>query len=360
MKKLTLAAIAIFAFVLSSCEVESAGSEDLTSVDAKGKAAKNTNSQIEFDLSEDCQKSEAVLLAGQHTEVGKVTVTESGDNYIITYEITNDEWCISETHLSVVNSPEDFPMTNSGNPKNGNFEYKDSFDCAKTVTYEVPTSKGPYIAAHAVVNCLNESAESIAENLPVDIDFCAVDRGTNTGLSYWSINISNSFLAGDYNAWCLDANKPLGIICAEGSVVSSYSDLSSTSIAYTDNMNQVNWIINQDFVGTLASNGEAFTFGDVQVAIWSFVENAQCPTCGNNVGEWSEERAQEIIDLANINGTDYMPDCGELLGLIILPDDTGKQPLLISYPIECSDCEETAWADGCSFPGNNWATYFSY
>jgi len=63
------------------------------------------------------------LVAGQHYVAGSVTVDIEGDNLIITYT-SNSDWIIGTTHLSVGNCDEDWaPLTGSGNPKIGQFEY---------------------------------------------------------------------------------------------------------------------------------------------------------------------------------------------------------------------------------------------
>ena len=56
----------------------------------------------------------------------------------------------------MVTDPNDFPMTNSGNPKIGHFPYASYYDPPVTMsTYYVDVEgEGPfYIAAHAVVCC---------------------------------------------------------------------------------------------------------------------------------------------------------------------------------------------------------------
>lgn len=357
MKKLTLTFFAVFAITFFSCEVEPAGDEILTSVDAKGKAAKNKSS-IEFDFSEECQTSEAILYAGQNIEVGKVTVSESGGNYLITYQITNDEWCITETHLSVVNSPEEFPMTNSGNPRNGNFEYKDEFSCEKTVTYEIPIEKGPYIAAHAVVECVSSSPETIVASLPETLEFCTIDQGPN---AYLNINISEGTLAGSYSAWCIDNDSPIKLNnCYLADVYSLQDVLPENTFEYPENFDLVNWILNQDIVGELSpSTGEVYVYGDLQFAIWKLlddIEDENCTEC--SLGGFNSDHVAELVDLAKSNGEGFMPECGDATGVILISE--GVQPLIIPITLKCSPCEETAWANGCEFPGNNWATYFEY
>ena len=97
------------------------------------------------------------LWAGRnHEEVGLVLVDwEDEDTLRITYETVEGCYLI-ETHLAVVNDPDDFPMTNSGNPKIGHFPYANYHDPPVTeFTYYVDVEgEGEfYIAAHAVVCC---------------------------------------------------------------------------------------------------------------------------------------------------------------------------------------------------------------
>ncbi len=354
MKKLTLALLALFAFTFFACEVEPAG-ENLEAVAGKGKIKNNS---IEFDFSEECLTSEAILYAGQNIEVGKVTVSESNGNYVITYEITNNQWCITETHLSVVNAPEDFPMTNSGNPKNGNFEYSDEFECEKTVTYEVPVEKGPYIAAHAVVECVSSSPETIVANLPGTIEFCTVDQGPD---AYLNITIGDGLLSGSYGAWCIDNDSPIQLNnCYTADVYSLNEELPDGAFEYPENFDLVNWLLNQNIVGELSpSSGEAYTYGDLQFAIWKLlddIEDEDCEEC--SLHGFNADHVDELVVLAQENGEGFTPECGDVTGVILFPE--AVQPLIIQIPLECSPCEETAWADGCDFPGNNWATYFQY
>ncbi|RIV30559.1 hypothetical protein D2V08_15850 [Flagellimonas lutimaris] len=354
MKKLTLALFAIFAFTFFACEVEPSG-ENLEATAGKGKIKNNS---VEFDFSEECLTSEAILYAGQNIEVGKVTVSEIGGNYLITYEITNDEWCITETHLSVVNSPEEFPITNAGNPKNGNFEYSDEFACEKTVTYEVPIEKGPYIAAHAVVECVSSSVETIVANLPETLEFCTVNQGPD---AYLNITIGEGSLAGSYGAWCIDNDSPIQLSnCYTADVYALNEELPDSAFEYPENFDLVNWLLNQNIVGEPSvSSGEAYTYGDLQFAIWKLLDDIEDESCAEcNLGTFTSGHVDELVALAQENGTDFNPECGNVTGVILISE--GVQPLIIPTPLDCNTCEETAWADGCDFPGNNWATYFQY
>ena len=95
------------------------------------------------------------------------------------------------------------------------------------------------------------------------------------------------------------------------------------------------------------------------------MDAVSCGDCGlgeegdEEDDDWSKLRAAELVKFAIKYGNGFIPDCGEYVGIILIPDGE-IQPLIIPYPIECNDCEDTIWAKGCDFPGNNWAMYFQY
>ncbi|MGW9686032.1 hypothetical protein [Flagellimonas sp. 2504JD1-5] len=354
MKKLLLAVLAVSIIGLYSCESEPVTENTLESIEGK-------TSTVQFDFSQDCVMTESTLFAGQNVEVGKVSVSVSGGNHIITYEITNDDWCITETHLSVVNTPQDFPLNNGGNPKIGNFEYQGNHDCEKTVTYEVPIEKGSHIAAHAVVECSTNSVENIIASLPETVDFCTTAFRPNNGDDgYFAVTIEEGLLAGEYGAWCVDVDQRLVLECIEGaSVHSSIGDLPEGAFEMPENFSAVNWLLNQNIIGQPSGDESPYTGDDLQMAIWLLVDDLtdlEELASRGSLSNWDANRVNELVAIA-LENNDFTPECGDYIGVIMIPE--GKQPLIIPYPLECTDCEETAWADGCSFPGGSWATYFS-
>lgn len=340
-----------------SCQTESLNSdENLITSDS---AAKKGNNKAEATLVwDECSttSTQVDLLAGQNTLVGNVTVESDGINYTITYNITDAGWCLTETHLSVGLAPSDFPHTNSGNPKNGNFEFGGSLNCASSASYIVPVSEGTYIAAHAVVKCKsNEDFIADMESLPITIPVCVTDKGDAD--SYFDISIAgDSFLAGDYNAWCIDLYKSLNDgFCFDANAYSMYGENLPDIFGKPENLGAVNWIVNQDFIS------QGYTFGEIQWSIWELLEldNTISYCC---LGTWDKVKGEEIVEMA-LQHLDFEPACGESLGIAIIPTEafSSTQPVMITIPIPCGgECEETAWADGCDFPGNNWATFFQY
>ncbi len=359
MKVMSINLLCIISLIgFMSCESSTEIADELIAAE-NSLASKGGPKALIFDGS--CDYTVTNLIAGQNTVVGTVEVTVVGGYYNITYSVING-WCISETHLDVAESPENFPMTGSGNPKNGHFEYSDSHDCVSSFTYEVPTSEGEYIAAHAVVNCTSGTIEDFAESLPETLNACTTEKGVDAVDSYFNLTVNDTALAGDYDAWCVDFESSLQIQCYDANVYSSYETLPEGIFENPDNFDLVNWIVNQDFVGEISpGQGGEYTFSDVQIAMWEIIENKNCTdTFCAYVGDFDLVRIDEIIEQATANGEGFIPECGDLISIVLVPLED-LQSVIISVPLPCGDeCEETAWAEGCDFPGNNWAMYFHY
>lgn len=129
----------------------------------------------------------------------------------------------------------------------------------------------------------------------------------------------------------------------KAAVFSSYEPLPSYIIEKPENLDLVNWIINQDFIGKPAVDcaGE-YTYGDVQLAIWDLIEDYVTNFSG--LGPYSQDRANEIKNAAIANGEGYEPGCDELVALILAPFDPPDyqtiiaQVILGEYLLDCEEC----------------------
>jgi hypothetical protein len=96
------------------------------------------------------------LIAGQHINVGTVSVTNTESEIIVTYQ-TSGDWLIKETHLDVELDYSGLNTTKKGNPIPGKFSYHTSHSPAvNQVTFTIENfgwtvDSELYIAAHAVV-----------------------------------------------------------------------------------------------------------------------------------------------------------------------------------------------------------------
>lgn len=306
------------------------------------------------------------LYAGQNIFVGTLTVESNIDSYDITYNITNSNYCLTETHVSVVDNPVDFPMTKSGNPSPGRFEFKSTHECVSSYTLSVPTSRGSYFAVHGVVNCIPNNIVNFEATIPGTTDFCLrTGREIEDARSYFRATISDGPLAGSYWAWCADVSKSIDSSgedkCYSDFNVYSLNDDLSDIISQSENIDNALWLLNN--IDSLLDSGN-YLYGHIQWAFWKLLNNQECNSCNSNLklpsGENIRIKGMEIYNLALSSGNGYTPNCGEDTMLII--DNGVLQPILIPFTIPCDkgDCEETIWAEGCDFPGNNWATYFRF
>jgi len=313
------------------------------------------------------------MLAGQTIPVGEVRVWNDDMNVYVKYVITNPDWCMTETHLAVEQNLEDIPQ-NPGGPIPGQFEYSDELDCAPEHIYTIPFTSGNqvYIAAHAAVEtvCGYEDPDLalFAGTLPTTATIMTTDPYLN-GPAYFpivNVDASDDPLTGDYEGWCVSTS--LGIkaeVPHTANVFSSY-DFPDGLVDFPENIDKINWILNQQFVGKPTECNPdlpVYTYGSVQRAIWSLIDNENSTL---SLGPYSLCQITEILDGAEEYGLFYEPGCNEFVGVLLEPfTPTGlpAQPLIIPSPLPCDPvfCDETAWGDGTRFtdPGN-WATYFTY
>ena len=164
-------------------------------------------------------------------------------------------------------------------------------------------------------------------------------------------------LNGTYSGWCADIDHTI----AENTnytanVFSSYETLPAGLIENANNLDLVNWIINQDFVGTPAGGTLGnYTYGDVQRAIWEFIEDNPAATT-NGLGLWDQQRVNQIKAAASANGEGFTPTCGDFVAVILQPVDSSQlitiaQVTFASLGIDCANSNvATAVLNGVEFP----------
>ncbi len=308
------------------------------------------------------------LVAGQHTLVGEVIIDLDGDP-VATFVVTDPNWFITETHLYLdTTPPEKSAPGRFGFQHSGLDTQIDEFSKSE-VEYAL-IADCLYVAAHAVVEqrCLVGGGaydlEAFADALPDQVIFSGIDDDI---ISYFKITVSGgSFLDGLHQGWCahngpvLTRNTPF-----LADVYSIYEPLPDFSFGGQENLDKVNWIMNQDFVGKVGACGQFFTAQHVQEGMWLVLR--QINPSGKN------PCSLEIFKLAEANGSGFIPRCGQDVAVLLIPPP-GEQPVIIPWPLTCDYevCgEETAWGladffDGptdminsCEFPKQTgWGTYF--
>ncbi len=340
------------------------------------------------------------LIAGQYTDVGDLNVYEEDGFLYVEYK-TDSGWLMSETHLHVATNLDDIPQAN-GNPIPGQFEFKREYSPKTDFdVYKISLSNFDsgtlYIAAHAVV-CKNELA-----SLPSGSASAEFWESTT---STFETHVISSLLNGIFPSFCVNINRGNfvsdvdGNYPYEGTIRSSYDPYFESSgpfpFDHPENLDLVNYVINKYYQVESPNN--------IQAAIWTLLENKPTdPTTPPYVssfeelfdrkfgsGNWNSLIVGNIVNDAINNGEGYIPSSGDWVGFILfdtysdqflqdLADQIGitMEELLLNFSDEelkllvrgqaviiimrvPKTCCETAWGEGCDFPGKDWAMYFMY
>lgn len=284
------------------------------------------------------------LMAGQHTQVGTVTISDDGSQLTATFAITEDGWYLTTTHLYV---GDEAPKKSAP----GQFPYKHEGIHATTDTFVVPIVPVTtyYVAAHADV--LNEN-NIIACECSTFPETGSITWGAIPGVSsFMDIGVSSSTLNGVLPGWCIDASHYLEYSAAY--FVSTLLDPlpdeliigPDPHVDHPENLDLVNWVIN---------HREGYDSLKVQNVIWYLLDD-QKPGLGYDEGV--------LYYAALTNGQGFVPDCsaGDICTFIAAPViETEGQVLLLEVGCEPTYQSETAWAQGDIFWRTGWGSYFTY
>ena len=206
----------------------------------------------------------------------------------------------------------------------------------------------------------------LAANLP---DLVSMRVGTGHGDSFVvdTTILGKTVLDGKYASWYMNAqNTQPGSVYSNVQVYSSYENLPEGLLQSPENVDKVNYIINQGYQGEPSPCGGTYTHGDVQKAILELiVDNSST----SGPGYWNPCRADEIYQDALANGHGFEPDCGECVAVILVPSN-GTREIIISQVTlgedEVAPCLPvyeygTAWASGTKFNTEHrgFATHFT-
>ena len=355
-----------FGLIFSACEKEDdfrGGPPPHAKSGAKDQGSIIFNDEAKCEISLENGIAETDLIAGQNINVGTVTVDIGTDYITVTYE-TNPGWIITETHLHIAGELAGIPVNNPGNPMVGHFKY--GSDDLFTNEFKVEINKDDipipydwdgcyYVAAHAVVEGVisEERALNVEAFFASLSETCSlkVDGPVPGGSAYFpKVYISDANFAGEYPGWCIETQVQINPGTLYEATVHNGYDM--------DGFDKVNWLINQDMVGKVSpGDGEDYTYGDVQTAIWELLGLELPPLGGTIIHGALQERVDELVELANEFGEGFVPRCGDRIAIVLKPE--GAQNLIIEFPVPCTYGEETAWGDGCRFVDRgNWAMYF--
>lgn len=290
-------------------------------------------------------------------DIGDVKVWNDASYLYVKYVVTAPGWYLFNTHVEVKTRVSDIPQA-KGNAVPGRFTFKEDVGFATEFTQKVPLSKWAggtqlYIAAHADAGTKGGSIADVCATLPAQVYETYVWPSTDPAWMGDAVITGGTSIDGTYPFWCVNRFMELWTATTyPADVVCSYrlSQIPAGMIDKPENLDLVNWILNQDFAA------KGWGPYSVQTAIWALLSN-------DPPAIYSDTRP--ILDDAYANGEGFVPTCGQLVGILLFPRDpvTGeyKQPNIIMRPINCVQYgNETVWGKGLGFPGNDWSMYFGY
>ena len=299
---------------------------------------------------------------------------------------------VETVHIHFAETLEGIPTTPKGNPIPGQFEYNEDI-APDAMEIRIAVDFEAYGAIHIAATSLG-GIEGFNYLLPDwEVDLTTGSGPTAGGNSYWTFHVGNAgFISeydgaglgeGVYEGWCVDNDLTIGTNTTyPARLYSSYEDLTDlVDFILIGDFDKINYIVNNYATGDMIQplnedcsladgrDMEALTYGDIQLAIWHFVNGDYN---GGSIGAKSWERVWAIICDTNDNGEGFVPGCDEKIVFIVVPYIEGKrtyqlivgQPIIGELPVSCETESGTAWGDGyygAGFPGaKQWGTYFTY
>jgi len=218
------------------------------------------------------------------------------------------------------------------------------------------------VAAHSVVT-LPGDANNLADLLNQDPLICPEGEITvydGSPNSYLDTDVWNNVgdYLGNYEGWCVDLEHGIfpGVVYS-CKYISSHGVLPLGLVHDPLHMPNVNWLVNQEYVGeTSPGCGGVYTSNEVQQAIWELIDDETSDTIVVN-----ECRYLELYNLALANGEGYMPESGDLEGIIcdtVDPATCEAHDAQTTMFVFRGDRDETAWGQGTTFTDSStWAMY---
>ena len=347
------------------------------------------------------------------TDAGLLTVTY--DSKAVTGD-SRDDWSLDSIHFDFGNKRELIPTTKTGNPQVGLFDFggkQASFvntgepSVVQFKVAGVSKSDLAFWAAHASVS-QRDAITAFNDSLPdqVSMTFGYPYTGSTSYLKASIAGSSEAWLNGqNQEAWCVDTDHYIYQNTQYTAKVYSSLDESALSaqllVDKAQNMNAVNWLLNNFKVGDSVDDRYAYadgtascsaytdggpvdgsqvltekadpitglgviSYGDIQRAIWALIEDLPSGI------SYNEGIADELADRAYFFGKNFVPDCDDRVAVVYAPYANGAlgqvsiaQVGLISPQGSCEGRSETAWAitggiaglGGVNRFGSSWAEY---
>jgi hypothetical protein len=213
------------------------------------------------------------------------------------------------------------------------------------------TSKLVTITCLTALTVLLSSANSSrADTLPARVCFQVNNPGDAYGFpSYFDVTINLPSGPQLFDGWCADTDLGISrLVTYTADVLALNDPIVPTLVEHPENLDKVLWILNQRY-----QTRPGFTYGDVQRAIWTLVDDALST---GGLGPFTQANVDLIVAEANASGAGFKPGCGQVTGVFLRTIVEGcdlsattppiqKQLVLVEIPIVCASIGDRVWYD---------------
>ncbi len=276
------------------------------------------------------------------TLVGLLTVVYDGAIATVTYETCGD-YKMDEVHLYVGNNIlawDDNPADPGYTVAPGKFPYTDDDIDTNSYTFTIDGLSGSiYVVAHAVVvgdyslgdcgvrGCVPPCIPGFDyDAFETEINDLGGDDGLVTVNVVHQSGIANQpYFLGSLGAttglpfYCIDLDNTIYSNRDYCAILYSTYDGSIPFVNQPENLDLLNYVLNTFKIGDLASDGTAFTGGDIQRVLWSLVYGSLPAPGAYSSGSSTDLRVNEILAAANASGEGFEPPCDGVVGVVVVP-----------------------------------------
>lgn len=237
----------------------------------------------------------------------------------------------------------------------GSAEYADLLIGQKAtldISYTVSDGNGGFDSANLEMDFCGakNTLDTIKASLPAG-GMLVLSRDGAFGGDFYDVSISGT---GDERfdgktfeiAYCVSAREPItpGADIPYNFYLATEASVPTGTIPRPQNLDMVNWILNQDFDSRDNGDGkgQTYTEAEIQGAIWGLTDNAVSVRSGLG----TIANAREIYNLALANGEGFEAGEGDIVGLILDPTAEAeaagnRQPLIIGVTWDdlAQDCD---------------------
>lgn len=154
--------------------------------------------------------------------------------------------------------------------------------------------------------------------LKVVSDYSGDDSSFDTIISY------NPSLNGTYDGWCINLDRVIYTNSTYlAKVYSSYETLPNYLIERPENLDLVNWLINQDFLTLNSVEGDGFSSDEIQEAIWTLVESDFYESSHFT----NDSDSNYLVSLAQQFGEGFVPTIGQKMAVVLEPINYSGQTI---------------------------------